>query len=173
MGFQICVISEGYLDQNDEMAFMTVVMLVVVVVMLVKMVVFCFTKSAFVHCNLNISSPPIPAERIWSLCETFELATIICLTVWLGWLGRSGQWCSQQLVASWIKKNGNDSNYDNAMLIAVLMTIICFHSFGTFWTSSTGNWWEITEVGRLRCFIEFFAHFTFLTPFVHLKQVLL
>ena len=64
MGFHICVISEGYLDQNDEMAFMTVVMLVVVVVMLVKMVVFSFTKSAFVHCNLNISSPPIPAERI-------------------------------------------------------------------------------------------------------------
>ena len=67
MGFQICVISEGYLDQNDtyyEMVFMMVVMLVVVVVMLVKMVVFSFTKSAFVHCNLNISSPPIPAERI-------------------------------------------------------------------------------------------------------------
>ena len=29
------------------------------------------------------------------------------------------------------------------------------HSFGPFWTISTENQWEISEVGRLRCFIEF------------------
>ena len=54
------------------------------------------------------------------------------------------------------------------------------HSFGPFWTISTENQWEISEVGRLSCFIEFFvwfhnicdrytsenAHFTF-SPFDH------
>ena len=31
------------------------------------------------------------------------------------------------------------------------------HSFGPLWTISTGNQWEISEVGRLSCFIEFFC----------------
>ena len=33
------------------------------------------------------------------------------------------------------------------------------HSFGPFWTISTENQWEISEVGRLSCFIEFFVWF--------------
>ena len=33
------------------------------------------------------------------------------------------------------------------------------HSFGPIWTISTGNQWEICEVGRLSCFIEFFVCF--------------
>ena len=32
-------------------------------------------------------------------------------------------------------------------------------SFGPLWTISTGSQWEISEVGRLSCFIEFFAWF--------------
>ena len=31
--------------------------------------------------------------------------------------------------------------------------------FGPIWTISTGNQWEICEVGRLSCFIEFFVSF--------------
>ena len=33
------------------------------------------------------------------------------------------------------------------------------HSFGPLWTISTGNQWEISEVSRSSCFIEFFALF--------------
>ena len=33
------------------------------------------------------------------------------------------------------------------------------HSFGPLWTISTGSQWEISEVGRLSCFIDFFAWF--------------
>ena len=33
------------------------------------------------------------------------------------------------------------------------------HSFGPFWTISTENQWEITEIGRLSCFSEFFVRF--------------
>ena len=33
------------------------------------------------------------------------------------------------------------------------------HSFCPWWTISTGNQWEISEVGRLSCCIEFFALF--------------
>ena len=33
-------------------------------VVIVVVVIFCGTKSPLVHCYLNISSPPIPAERI-------------------------------------------------------------------------------------------------------------
>ena len=29
------------------------------------------------------------------------------------------------------------------------------HSFGPFWTISTENQWEITEIGRLSCFSDF------------------
>ena len=46
-----------------------VVMVVMEIVMVVMEVVFSFTKSALVHSNLNISSPPIPAEII--LYQTF------------------------------------------------------------------------------------------------------
>ena len=34
------------------------------------------------------------------------------------------------------------------------------HSFGPLWTISTGNQWEISEVGRFSCFIEFLHDFT-------------
>ena len=105
---------------------------------------------------------------VWNIWTS--TSTMICLT-WLVEKIRPGVLPAVGSILD--KKNGNDNNDDNAMVIAMMMTMIWFHSFGTFWTSSTGNWWEITEVGRLRCFIEFFAHFTFLTPFVHLKQVLL
>ena len=33
------------------------------------------------------------------------------------------------------------------------------HIFGPLWTISTGSQWEFSEVGRLSCFIEFFAWF--------------
>ena len=38
-------------------------------------------------------------------------------------------------------------------------TRLRLHSFGPFWTIFTGSQWEISEVGRLSCFIEFFAWF--------------
>ena len=34
------------------------------------------------------------------------------------------------------------------------------HSFGPLWTTSTGNQWEICEVGHLSCFIDFLFAFT-------------
>ena len=33
------------------------------------------------------------------------------------------------------------------------------HSFDRFWTISTENQWETTEIGRLSCFSEFFVRF--------------
>ena len=33
------------------------------------------------------------------------------------------------------------------------------HSFGPFWTNSTENQWEISELGRFSCFIDFFVIF--------------
>ena len=38
-------------------------------------------------------------------------------------------------------------------------------SFGPFWTISTENQWEISEIGRLSCFIEFMLISLFPTPF--------
>ena len=33
------------------------------------------------------------------------------------------------------------------------------HNFGPLWAISTGNQWEISEVGRLSCLIDFFVLF--------------
>ena len=39
--------------------------------------------------------------------------------------------------------------------------------FGPLWTISTGNQWEISEVGRLSCFIVFLFDFTFFVIDIH------
>ena len=36
---------------------------------------------------------------------------------------------------------------------------LCLHSYGPFWIISTENQWEIIEVRRLSCFIDFFVWF--------------
>ena len=42
------------------------------------------------------------------------------------------------------------------------------HSLGLLWTISTGNQWEISEIDRLSCFIEFFLHdFTLFVVNIH------
>ena len=85
-----------------------VVMVVMEIVMVVMEVVFSFTKSALVHSNLNISSPPIPAEII--LYQTFlpscnNFRPKLTNNSQSSSLGRLcwSCWCSsKQLVASWI-----------------------------------------------------------------------
>ena len=45
------------------------------------------------------------------------------------------------------------------------------HSFGLLWTISTGNQWEISEVGRLNCFIDFLFDFT--SFLINIHQIML
>ena len=58
------------MDMTKLFGVVMVVSLLLVVVMLVVVmlvvVIFSVTKSALVHCDLNISSPPIPAETFMS-----------------------------------------------------------------------------------------------------------
>ena len=41
------------------------------------------------------------------------------------------------------------------------------HSFDRFWTISTENQWQISEVGRLSCFIDFFYFTLFVIEYIH------
>ena len=58
---------------------------------------------------------------------------------------------------------------DTSEKFAIEKNNFAFASFDPFWNTSTENQWEISEVGRLTCFVGFLHDFTFLFVMEHLQ----